>query len=127
MSIAAFAQQPPAKPTTPPAQQQEQEPPEEDEALKPKVYTLNPLEAQRDVVTGDFYARKGKYQAAQYRYSEATKWDPGSAEAFLKLGETDEKLHDRKGAREAYDQYLKISPAAKNAEEIRKKLAKLQK
>ena len=42
-------QPPPAKP---PAQQDpvEVEPPEEDEALKPKEYTFNPLEAQRDAV-----------------------------------------------------------------------------
>ena len=126
LTVAAYAQQPPAKKTTPAAQQQEQEPPEEDESLKPKVYTLNPLEAQRNVTTGDYYFKKGKYQPAQSRYSEATKWDPGSAEAFLKLGEVDEKLHDRKGAHEAYTTYLQISPDAKNAAEIRKKLAKLK-
>lgn len=125
--LAFGAPQPPAqKKTTPPAQQ-EQEPPEEDESLKPKVYTLNPLEAQKNVTAGDFYYKKGKYQPALWRYTEATKWDPGSAEAFLRLGEVDEKLHNRQGARAAYTSYLQIAPTAKNAEEIRKKVAKLQK
>ena len=54
----------------------------------------------------------------------ATKWDPGSAEAFLKLGEADEKLKDRDGAREAYTKYLALAPDAKNAAEIKKKIAK---
>lgn len=125
MSTALFAQQqPPAPKKTPPAQQ-EQEPPEEDESAKPKEYTLNPLEAQKNVTAGDYYLKKGKFQAARSRYTEATRWDPGSAEAFLKLAEADEKLHDRKGAKDAYTKYLEISPEAKNAGEIRKKLAKL--
>lgn len=126
MSAALCAQQQPAaKKTQPPPKYAE--PPEEDESLKPEVYTLNPIEAQKNVVAGDFYFKKGKYAPAQWRYTEATKWDPGSAEAFLKLGEADEKLHDRKGARAAYTTYLQISPTAKNVPEIRKKLEKLGK
>lgn len=124
MSAALCAQQPPPPKKDQP-QPKYQEPPEEDESLKPQVYTLNPLEAQKNVTAGDFYYKKGKYSPAQWRYNEATKWDPGSAEAFLKLGEVDEKLHDRKGARVAYGKYLEISPNAKNAAEIRKKIAKL--
>jgi len=126
MSAVVCAQpQPAAKKTQPPPKYAE--PPEEDDSLKPQVYTLNPIEAQKNVVAGDFYFKKGKYQPAQWRYNEATKWDPGSAEAFLKLGETDEKLHDRKGARAAYTKYLQISPTAKNVPEIHKKLEKLAK
>jgi tetratricopeptide (TPR) repeat protein len=122
MSAALFAQQPASQKTQPPPKYAE--PPEEDESLKPQVYTLNPIEAQKNVVIGDYYFKKGKYQPAQGRYTEATKWDPGSAEAFLRLGEVDEKMHNRKGARVAYAKYLEISPNAKNAEEIRKKVAK---
>jgi len=120
-------QSPPPKKSPPRAAPKEQEPPEEDESLKPKVYALNPLEAERNVTAGNYYFKKGKYEAAQWRYNEATKWDPGSAEAFLKLGETDEKLHDRNGERDAFKKYLEIAPEAKNAAEIRKKLAKLPK
>jgi tetratricopeptide (TPR) repeat protein len=133
--IAAFAavtfaqeQQPPAKPpdskqtTKQPAYQ---EPAEEDETLKPEEFSLNPLEAQKNVTAGDFYFKTRKnYHAAARRYLRATKWDPGSAEAFLKLGECEEKLNDRQAAREAYEKYLELAPTSKNADTIRKKLDK---
>jgi tetratricopeptide (TPR) repeat protein len=123
-------QQPPADPqkkleTTRPAKPAEQEPPEEDEALKPEEFSLNPLEAQRNITAGDFYFKtKKNFHAAARRYLRATKWDPGSSEAFLKLGESDEKLNDRAAAREAYEKYLELAPAAKNADTIRKKIEK---
>ncbi len=121
--VLAAQQPPPKKPATPPAAKEE-EPPEEDESLKPKEYTLNPLEAERNINAGNFYFKKGSYRAAARRFEEASKWDPGSAEAFLKLGEADEKLRNRAGAREAYTKYLELAPEAKNAAEIKKKLAK---
>lgn len=128
MLCALAQQQPPPKQTTPPAQKEkEEEPPEEDEALKPKVYDLNPLESVRNVNTGDFYLKRGKLQAAQRRYSEATKWDPGSADAFFKLGEVDEKLKDRKGARAAYEKCVEVASDAKMVAEAKKKLEKLPK
>jgi predicted Zn-dependent protease len=111
-----------------PAQQQQpkpEEPPEEDESFKPKEYTLNPVEAQRNITAGNFYAKKGNYRAAVKRYTEATLWDPGNAPAFLKLAEADERAHDREGARAAYAKYLDLSPDAKNAADIRKKIAQL--
>jgi len=119
------AQQPPKKQTTPPPATKEEEPPEEDESLKPKEYTLNPLEAEKNITAGLFYFKKSNYRAAARRFEEASKWDPGSAEAFLRLGEADEKLRNRDGAREAYTKYLELAPEAKNAAEVKKKLAKL--
>ncbi len=92
---------------------------------KPKEYTLNPLEAERNITAGLFYFKKNNYRAAARRFEEASKWDPGSAEAFLRLGEADEKLRNRDGAREAYTKYLELVPEAKNAAEVKKKLAKL--
>ena len=74
------AQKPPQPPGQPP------EPPEEDESLAPKVYALNPVQARKEIVAGDYYFKKPNYNAAAKRYLEATRWDPGSAEAFLKLG-----------------------------------------
>ena len=112
------------KAASPPAKLQEEEPPEEDESLKPKEYTLNPLESARNITAGNYYFKKGNYRAAARRYDEATKWDPGYAEAFLKLGEADEKLRDRHGAREAYTKYLELAPDARNADEIKKRLSK---
>jgi tetratricopeptide (TPR) repeat protein len=111
--------------TTRPAKPAEQEPPEEDEALKPEEFSLNPLEAQKNVTAGDYYFRtKKNYHAAARRYLRATKWDPGSAEAFLKLGEAQEKLNDHVAACDAYKKYLELAPTAKNAGAISKKIEK---
>ncbi len=129
VTCALLAQTPPPQP--PPAEKKlktpppkEEEPPEEDESLVPKEYALNPLEAGRNVSAGNFYFKKGNFRAAAKRYLEATRWDPNSAEAFLRLGESDEKLKDREGAREAYTKYLALAPDSKIAEQIKKKIAK---
>lgn len=119
---------PPAAPTTtdkPAADKQnpaEVEPPEEDEALKPKVYAFNPLQAQRDLRTGEFYYKKGSWKAAANRFEDATLYDPSLADAFLRLGEAREKLHDKKGAKTAFQKYLEMKPDSKEAASIKKKL-----
>jgi tetratricopeptide (TPR) repeat protein len=111
--------------TTRPAKPAEQEPPEEDESLKPEEFALNPLKAQSSINAGDFYFKTRKnYHAAARRYLYATKWDPGSPEAFYKLGEAEEKLNDRAAARAAYEKYLELAPAAKNAASVQKKIEK---
>jgi tetratricopeptide (TPR) repeat protein len=99
--------------------------PEEDESLRPKVYAFNPLQATREVQTGDYYMKKGKYKAAVARYTEATRWNPQMAEAFRKLGEAEEKEDDPKAAREAYQKSLEIDPNSKAAGEVKKRLQKL--
>jgi tetratricopeptide (TPR) repeat protein len=127
LTTCALAQQPQPKKPTPPPAQKEEEPPEEDESLKPKVYALNPLEAARNLNTGDFYYKKRNFNAAQRRYKEATNWDPGSAEAFFKLGEVDEKLRDRNGARAAYEKCAEVASDAKMVAEAKRRLDKLPK
>ncbi|MFN0104631.1 MAG: tetratricopeptide repeat protein [Bryobacteraceae bacterium] len=100
-----------------------QEPPEEDSTLiETKEYTFNPLQAEKEVRTGNFYAKKGNHKAASVRYREATKWNPALAEAWLRLGESLEKRKDGKGAKEAFAKYLELAPDAKNAAAIKKKL-----
>jgi outer membrane protein assembly factor BamD (BamD/ComL family) len=114
-----LAQQPPAKQQEPP------EPPEEDLSLsEQKVYVLNPLQAAKELKIGNFYMKKGSYKAAARRFEEATKWDPNSGEAFLKLGEAQEKLGDLKAAHAAWEQFLKLQPDHKHAGDVRKKLGK---
>jgi tetratricopeptide (TPR) repeat protein len=103
----------------------EQAPPEEDESMKVKEYSFNPLQAAKELQVGNYYFKKGSYRAAAQRFREATKWNNGMAEAWLRLGDAAEKQHDAKAAKEAYDKYLELEPEAKNASEIRKKLAKL--
>jgi tetratricopeptide (TPR) repeat protein len=100
------------------------EPPEEDQNYVEKEYAFNPLQAEKELRVGDFYFKRGSYKAAAERYLEATKWNPGYAEAYLKLGEAREKLKDSKAARTAYEKYLELAPKGKQAAEIRKKLAR---
>ncbi len=104
---------------------QEQVPPEEDESLVPKEYAFNPIQANKEVRTGDFYMKRGKYKAAVARYLEATRWNNQMAEAYRKVGEAEEKQDEPKLAREAYQHFLEISPGAKEAADVRKRLEKL--
>jgi tetratricopeptide (TPR) repeat protein len=110
------------KPPVPP-QQQEQEPPEEDPGLKAKEYSFNPLQAQKELRVGNYYFKKGSYKAAANRFRESTKWDPTNAEAYFRLGESEEKLRDRKAAREAFEKYLELAPDGKDAPVAKRKLA----
>ena len=103
--------------------QADQEPPEEDSSVAPKTYSFNPLEAEKDIKIGAYYFKRGKYRAASGRFREATLWNPNSAEAFLRLGESEEKLNNRKTADEAYNKYLTLNPDGKEADTIKKKLA----
>ena len=107
----------------PAAQTQEQEPPEEDESLAKKEYSFNPLEAEKDLRVGNYYFKKGNYKAAMSRFREATLWNPTYAEAFLRLGESEEKLKDKPAAQQAYAKFLELAPDSKEAESIKKKLA----
>lgn len=112
------------RPKSPPAK--EAVPPEEDKALATQEYAFNPLQAEKELQTGNYYFKKGSYRAAAGRFREATRWNDGFGEAWLRLGEADEKLRDPKGAREAYTKYLEVAGDARNAAEIRKKLEKLK-
>lgn len=114
---AALSAQPPQPPL----------PPEEDEMVRERVdeYTLNPLQAQKELKIGNFYFKKATpsgYRAAAKRFEEATKWDPNYAEAYLRLGEAQDKLKNATAAKAAYAKYLELAPDAKNAAAIRKRL-----
>ena len=107
----------------------EEIPPEEDTSLSTDSYSFNPLQSKKDVQVGDEYAKKHNYHAAAGRYRTATKWDDGNPEAWLKLGETEEKLKDTGAARQAYAKYLEVATDAKDAKgaaEVRKRIAKLK-
>jgi len=107
------------KPQAPP---EEQEPPEEDVTMKPKEYTFNPLQAEKELKIGDYYFKKGSYRAAAGRFEEATKWNPGMADAYFKLGEAKEKMKDKKSARLAFQKYLELEPDGKEALRAKKAL-----
>ena len=105
---------------------EEPPPPDEDAAANATHYAFNPLQARKELNVGNQYFKKGSYGAALQRYREATRWNPGYTEAWLRLGEAAERRNDRKTAAEAYAKYLELEPEAKNAAEIKKKLEKLK-
>ncbi len=107
----------------------EGEPPEEDESLKPRVYAFNPLEAERSIKVGNFYMHQATprgYRAAAMRFEEASKFNPNSAEAFLRLGEAEEKLKSKDKAKIAFGRAVQIDPSSKIGKEAEKKLSSLR-
>jgi tetratricopeptide (TPR) repeat protein len=99
-------------------------PPEEDKAKVQQQYSFNPLQSKKEVAVGEFYFKKGDFKAAAGRFREATKWNDGNADAWLRLGDAEDKMKDSKAAHEAWEKYLQLAPDAKNAAEVRKKLQK---
>jgi tetratricopeptide (TPR) repeat protein len=127
--LTAFAsgwqQSKPPAPQQAQPQPQQQEPPEEDTNLQVKQYSFNPLQANKEMQVGNEYYKKHSYKAASMRYREATHWNPNLAEAWLRLGEAEEKRKNFKDAKEAFAKYLELQPDARDAAEIRKKLDSL--
>jgi tetratricopeptide (TPR) repeat protein len=112
---------------TPAIQQPPEEgnPPEEDSSVAPKVYPFNPLESERNVKVGNFYMRQRTvrgYRAALGRFEDATRYNPNSAEAFFRLGEAQEKLKNKDGAKAAFEKVVQLAPDSKLAREAKKKL-----
>ncbi len=112
-----------------PAEQQppdETNPPEEDESVAPKKYVLNPLEAERNVKVGDFYFKKADYLGALSRYKDATRYNPSSAEAFFKVAEAQEKLHNQAAAKAAFQKVINLAPDSKFAAAAKKRLGSIK-
>lgn len=102
------------------------EPDEEETEAEPE-YTFNPIQAQKELQIGDFYFKKKGYRAAAGRYDRASKWQPDLADAYYKLGEAREKLDQPAQAVAAFQKFLELSPSARKAGEVKKKIAQLQK
>ena len=98
--------------------------PEEDETVAPEKFVLNPLESDRNIRVGNFYFNKRDYRGALGRYERASKFNPNSAEAFFKIGEAEEKLHDAEKAKLAFKKVVDLAPDSKLGREAKKKLAK---
>jgi len=136
VSLAAAQQQPPPEKEAPKkletqrpkpaASPQEEVPPEEDKALANTEYSFNPLQSQKDVNVGNQYFKNHKFRAAELRYASATKWNDGNADAWLHLGEVEERLKDSAKAKEAYQKFLELASDNKRAAEIRKKVERLK-
>lgn len=110
LALSAFAQKP-------------ADPPEEDTSLKEqKEYALNPVQAEKELKIGNYYAKKGSWRAAAGRFEEAVKWNPGLPDAHYRLAEMLEKLGDKAKARLAWQAFLEAAPDDKRAPDVQRRL-----
>ncbi|MBZ5535041.1 MAG: tetratricopeptide repeat protein [Acidobacteriia bacterium] len=88
--------------------------------------TFDPVQAYNDMKIGDFYFKKGRYDAAIARYRDAARHRPGFAVPYLSIAKAYEKKHEPKGAIEAYEKYLEILPKGSDAPYAKKQIEKLK-
>lgn len=101
-------------------------PPDEDVTAVKTEYSFNPVKSKKSLEIGTEYFKKGNYSAAAERFRDATGWNDSNADAWLRLGESEEKRGRAKAARSAYEKYLQLAANTKNAAEVKKKLEKLK-
>lgn len=100
-------------------------PPQDQSSAKISQPVLSRYEAERDVEVGTFYFKKGKYDAAVSRYLSAIGHDPHWAEPHRLLGEAYDRKNDPKRAIAQYRLFLKITPYAKEAKKVEKRIDEL--
>jgi tetratricopeptide (TPR) repeat protein len=88
--------------------------------------TWDPLRAEKDIEVGQYYLRKGDFDAAIDRFQDATLAKPGYAIPFRYLGEAQEKKKLKRDALKSYTRYLDLYPHAEDRDKIEKKIAKLR-
>lgn len=88
--------------------------------------SFDPVQAYNDMKIGDFYFKKGRYDAAIARYRDAARHRPGFAIPYLRIAKAYEKKHEPKGAIEAYEKYLEILPKGSDAPFAKKQIEKLK-
>ncbi len=86
---------------------------------------FDPLHAEKNIEVGNYYMKKGNYDAAIERFQEAARLKPNFARPYRLLGEAYEKKSDKAEAVKAYRKYLEILPSADDAGKIRKRIEKL--
>jgi len=87
----------------------------------------DPLRAEKDLEVGQYYMKKGDWDAAIDRFQDATVAKPGYAIPFRYLAEAQEKKGLRKQAIKSYQRYLDLYPHAEDSDKVRKKIEKLYK
>lgn len=105
---------PPAEPAPPPA---------------PPKPTFDPLRANKSLEVGSFYMKRGNYDAAIDRFTDATQFEPGLARSYSLLGEAYEHKGDVDSALAAYRKYLQLVRNSSNApdrDKIQKRVEKLE-
>ena len=84
------------------------------------------MQSKKSIEVGEYYFHKGDYKAAAMRFRDATQWNQGNADAWLRLGDAEDKRGQPKAARAAYEKYLQLASNSKSATEVRKKLERLK-
>src|SRR5262245_60326468 len=109
------SQNPPSQAPEKPASDQPQKPkPNTDNATvnAPDQPMWDPLRAEKDLEVGQYYMKKGDYDAAIDRFSDAILAKPGYAVPFRYLGDAQEKKGQKKQALRSYRRYLDMVPHA---------------
>ncbi len=86
---------------------------------------FDPYHAGKNIEVGQYYMKKGNYDAAIERFREAARYQPNLARAYLLLGEAHDKKGNKAEAVKAYRKYLEILPRAEDAAKVRKRIVKL--
>jgi tetratricopeptide (TPR) repeat protein len=115
------AERPPVPPSKPSAKPNKDSPTQS----APDQPTWDPLRAEKDLEVGQYYMRRGDYDAAIDRFSDAIEAKPGYAVPFKFLGEAQEKKKLRKQAIKSYTRYLELFPSAEDGNKVRKRIDKL--
>ena len=88
-------------------------------------HAFDPFRAEKNLEIGEFYLKKGNYDAAIERFKESIRYKPKFARPHRLLAEAYEKKGDAAEAVKYYRMYLEILPAAQDAGKVRKRIEKL--
>lgn len=88
---------------------------------------FDPFHAEKSIEIGEYYMKKGNFDAAIDRFQDAARYKPGFAKPYRLMGEAYEKKGDKAEAVKAYRKYLEILPSAEDGPKIKKRIGKLSK
>jgi len=86
----------------------------------------NSAPAQHDVEVGQYYMKREKWDAAIDRFKDAVKLLPDYGLPYKLMGESYEKKKFLQEAAESYQKYLTFDESKKDAEDVRKRISRLQ-
>ena len=93
----------------------------------PEEPAPDPFHAEKSVEIGQFYMKKGKYEAAIDRFQLAIRYQPKLALPRRLIAEAYEKQKNKTAAAEWYQKYLEALPHAEDADKVRKRIEILNK
>lgn len=88
-------------------------------------FEFNPLKAEKNLEVGQYYLKKGNYDAAIDRLKDALKYKSNFAAPHRLLGEAYEKKDRYEDAVKHFKRYLEILPSADDAKKVQKRIEKL--